>query len=167
MRRKGSFNGSNRCYAVRLRRANFLFQLNTFLLVFFLFHFQFPKLSTISHPPPTSASVPSLRRPVHFVFLLRLAPLSPLLCLLPRARLYLPLEPLCFPAGPDTPGSDGSACQRTSVINSDVMDRCGAAVETSRSRSALPCQTAGGPEGGHFVPSCRPLTEGPTTNEAR
>lgn len=80
--------------------------------------------------------------------------------LLPRACHYLPLEPLCFPAGPDTSGSDGSPCQQMSVINSDVMDRCGAAAETSWSSSALPCQTAGGPEGGHFVPSCRPLTGG-------
>lgn len=87
--------------------------------------------------------------------------------LLPRACRYLPLELLCFPAGPDTLSSDGSACQRTSVINSDVMDRCGAAAETSRRSSALPCQTAGGPEGGHFVPSCRPLKERPATNEAR
>ncbi|KAJ4948053.1 hypothetical protein JOQ06_019594 [Pogonophryne albipinna] len=40
---------------------------------------------------------------------------------------------LSFPAGPDTLGSDGSACQWTSVINGEVMDRSAGAVETSQS----------------------------------
>lgn len=52
------------------------------------------------------------------------------------------------------------ACQWTSVINGKVMDRCAGAVETSQSIFTAPFQAAGGPEGGHFVPSHRPLMGG-------
>lgn len=61
--------------------------------------------------------------------------LSPSSCLCDPAvfLLYLPQEPLSFPAGPDTLGSDGQACHQTGVINGEVMDRCAGAVETSQS----------------------------------
>lgn len=53
------------------------------------------------------------------------------------------------------------------MINGKVMDRSAGAVETSQSSFAAPRQAAGGPEGGHFVPSHGPLMEEPGPNEAR
>lgn len=46
------------------------------------------------------------------------------------------------------------------MINGEVMNRCVGAVETSESSFTAPCQAAGAPEGGHFMPSHGPLTEG-------
>lgn len=54
------------------------------------------------------------------------------------------------------------------MINGEVMDRSAGAVETSHSSfTILQLLAAGGPEGGHFVPSHRPLMEKPGPNEAR
>ena len=57
-----------------------------------------------------------------------------------------------------------------SVINGKLMDRSVGVVETSQgsfSAAAAPPKAAGGPAGGHFVPSHRPLMEEPGPNEAR
>lgn len=72
----------------------------------FSFPFLFPLLST-SLPFLRSRCAPS------FIYL--------------RRRRHHP------PVGPDTLGSDGSACQWPGVINGEVMDRCAGAAETSPS----------------------------------
>lgn len=55
------------------------------------------------------------------------------------------------------------------MINGEVMDRSAGAVETSQAvlLFAAPCQAAGGPKGGHFVLSHRPVMEELGPNEAR